>query len=126
MEPARGEHTPHASPPSLWPVGFAVGIAVLLTGVILGWVVAALGALLTLADAPWYAVHAATAPAWGMTPLEDQQLAGLIMWLGVNAFYFMLITIVFLTWATREEAKDGTESLPGRRPAPDTPGSSPT
>ena len=47
MEPPRGEHTPHASPPSLWPVGFAVGIAVLLTGVILGWFVAALGAILT-------------------------------------------------------------------------------
>ena len=48
MEPPRGEHTPHGSPPSLWPVGFAVGIAVLLTGVILGWFVAGLGALLTL------------------------------------------------------------------------------
>jgi putative membrane protein len=42
---------------------------------------AALGALLTLADTPWYAVHAATASTWGLTPLEDQQLAGLIMWI---------------------------------------------
>ncbi len=47
MEPPAGQHRPHAPPPSLWPVGFAVGIAVLLTGVILGWVVVAIGALLT-------------------------------------------------------------------------------
>ena len=48
VEPRGGEQTPHASPPSLWPVGFAVGIAILLTGVILGWFVAALGAILTV------------------------------------------------------------------------------
>jgi Rieske Fe-S protein len=39
---------PHAPPPSLWPVGFAVGIAILLTGVVVGWFVAAIGAALAL------------------------------------------------------------------------------
>ena len=41
----------------------------------------ALGALLTLADAPWYAAHAGTVGAAGLTPLEDQHIAGLIMWI---------------------------------------------
>jgi putative membrane protein len=41
----------------------------------------ALGALLTLAEAPWYPTHAASAAAWNLTAHEDQQLAGLIMWI---------------------------------------------
>lgn len=41
---------------------------------------ALLGALLTLAPAPLYAIHAVAPLAWGFTPLADQQLGGLIMW----------------------------------------------
>ncbi|WP_134727237.1 cytochrome c oxidase assembly protein [Paracoccus luteus] len=41
---------------------------------------ALLGALLTLAPAPMYAIHMAAPLAWGFTPLGDQQLGGLIMW----------------------------------------------
>jgi len=39
-----------------------------------------LGALLTFAPAVLYPVHSAGARAWGLDPLEDQQLAGLLMW----------------------------------------------
>ncbi len=39
-----------------------------------------LGALLTFAPAPLYALHIATTVPWGLTPLTDQQLAGLVMW----------------------------------------------
>jgi Rieske Fe-S protein len=35
--------------PSLWPVGFAVGIAILLLGLIVGWHIVVLGAVLTVA-----------------------------------------------------------------------------
>ena len=34
---------PHLPPPSLWPIGFAAGIACVLTGLVLSWVVAAVG-----------------------------------------------------------------------------------
>jgi putative membrane protein len=44
-----------------------------------------LGALLTLAPAPLYPVHGAGALLWGLDPLQDQQLAGLLMW--VPAFF---------------------------------------
>ncbi len=84
------------------------------------------GAFITVSDPPLYGYYATVPRAWGVDISTDQQFAGLIMWLGVNAFYFLLITIVFLTWATREEAKDRNESLPVRQPAADTPGSSPT
>ncbi|WP_425540700.1 cytochrome c oxidase assembly protein [Rhodoblastus acidophilus] len=40
----------------------------------------ALGALLTLAPHTLFSLHVLSASAWGLTPLEDQQLGGLIMW----------------------------------------------
>jgi Rieske Fe-S protein len=48
VEPHGAEQKPHAPPPSLWPVGFAVGVVVLLAGVVVGWTIAALGAILTV------------------------------------------------------------------------------
>jgi putative membrane protein len=39
-----------------------------------------LGALLTFANVPLFAVHEFTAAAWGLTSLQDQQLGGLLMW----------------------------------------------
>jgi len=46
-----------------------------------------LGALITFAGAPLYLPHLATTMAWGVGPLEDQQLAGLIMWAPAAALY---------------------------------------
>jgi cytochrome c oxidase assembly factor CtaG len=40
-----------------------------------------LGALLLFARRPWFATYRLTAPRFGIDPLEDQQLAGLIMWI---------------------------------------------
>lgn len=39
-----------------------------------------LGAILTFAPAPLYAAHTIAPLSWGLTPLEDQTLGGLIMW----------------------------------------------
>ena len=39
-----------------------------------------LGALLTFAPRGWYSSYAATAPVWGMSAMQDQQIGGLIMW----------------------------------------------
>ena len=46
-----------------------------------------LGALLTFAPSPWYPVFGPGPALWGLTPLEDQQLAGLIMWAPMAAIY---------------------------------------
>jgi putative membrane protein len=46
-----------------------------------------LGAILTFAPEPLYAVHALAPFAWGVTPLEDQQLGGLIMWVPAGIPY---------------------------------------
>ena len=47
MQP-HDEH-PHVPGPSIWPVGFAVGIVVLLIGLIVSWVVSGIGALIAIA-----------------------------------------------------------------------------
>ncbi len=46
-----------------------------------------LGALLTFAGRPLYASHLSTTVAFGMGPLADQQLAGLVMWVPGMAPY---------------------------------------
>ena len=40
--------TPHTPPPSLWPIGFAVGIACILTGLVVSTVVAIVGGVIAL------------------------------------------------------------------------------
>jgi len=49
-----------------------------------------LGALIVFAGQPLYAPHFASTMAWNMTPLEDQQAAGLIMWAPATAAYLLV------------------------------------
>lgn len=46
-----------------------------------------LGMLLTFSRSVWYPTQGSAAAAFGLTPLEDQQLAGLVMWLPGGAIY---------------------------------------
>ena len=48
MEERPGDDRPQLPPPSLWPVGFAVGIVCLLVGLIVSWPAVAVGAVLAL------------------------------------------------------------------------------
>ncbi len=55
-----------------------------------------LGALLVFAPRPLYWVHFESTAAWGLTPLADQQLAGLLMW--VPAMLPYLAVALRLAW----------------------------
>jgi putative membrane protein len=57
-----------------------------------------LGALLTFARLPWYPAYAESAQAWGLTALEDQQLAGLIMWVPAGCMYVIAGLWLFAAW----------------------------
>jgi putative membrane protein len=57
-----------------------------------------LGALIVFATVPLYPVHFASALAWGFTPLADQQLAGLLMW--VPAMLPYLAVGLWCAWAS--------------------------
>ena len=43
-----GQHTPHSPGSSFWPIGFAIGVACLLLGLVISWIVAAIGAGLAI------------------------------------------------------------------------------
>ena len=47
----------------------------------------ALGALLALSPVPWYPTYAGRTLAFGLDPLEDQQLGGLVMWIPAGFAY---------------------------------------
>ncbi len=49
-----------------------------------------LGAILTFAPSPFYVEHIVSAGAFGLSPGEDQQLAGLIMWVPAMLPYLLL------------------------------------
>jgi quinol---cytochrome c reductase iron-sulfur subunit, bacillus type len=48
VEPRQGDNEPHSPSPSIWPVGFAVGIACILTGLIVSRPAAIVGAVIAL------------------------------------------------------------------------------
>jgi cytochrome c oxidase assembly factor CtaG len=64
-----------------------------------------LGALLTFAGRPWYPDYAATTHEWGLTPLEDQQLGGLIMWVPACTVYIVAGLALFAMWMRESERR---------------------
>ncbi len=57
-----------------------------------------LGALIVFASRPLYPVHFASTWPWGFSPLADQQLAGLLMW--VPAILPYLGVGLWLAWSS--------------------------
>jgi len=64
-----------------------------------------LGALLTLSSRAWYPAYAGSTAAWGLTPLEDQQLAGLIMWVPAGAVYLVAALALVAAWLREGERR---------------------
>jgi cytochrome c oxidase assembly factor CtaG len=79
----------------------------------------ALGALLTFAPQPLYPRQALGSAAWGVTPLADQQLAGIVMWVPGGVVYLATAAALLLVWLAEmeAEARAGEEPLPGGRDA---------
>ena len=57
-----------------------------------------LSAMLTFAVSPWYEPYRSTAPLWGLDPLSDQQLAGLIMWIPAGLVYIAAALGLLIRW----------------------------
>ncbi|WP_167784901.1 cytochrome c oxidase assembly protein [Ramlibacter rhizophilus] len=58
----------------------------------------ALGALMTFSRQAWYPLYAQTAPAWGFSAVEDQQLGGLIMWVPGGMVFLAAALALFVAW----------------------------
>lgn len=68
-----------------------------------------LGALLTLSGSVWYSAHLATTGPWGLTPLEDQHVAGVLMWGPAGGAYLLAILWAMRGWL------DASQPRPRRR-----------
>jgi putative membrane protein len=64
---------------------------------------ATIGAVVTFSDQVVYPVYGVTEKLWGMTPLVDQQIAGLEMKILGTLFLWVLVTIRFFQWFHHEE-----------------------
>lgn len=82
----------------------------------------ALGALMAFSQSPWYPRYAALGLApFGLTPVEDQQLAGLLMWIPgglVHAIAALILLAALLRDSARRNAEtsfaEGSDSIPPR------------
>jgi cytochrome c oxidase assembly factor CtaG len=71
-----------------------------------------LGVLLTFSERLWYPLYDATTAPWGLTPLEDQQLAGLIMWVPAGVSYLIATLGLAATWLKESAARPVFQSYP--------------
>lgn len=92
-------------PPSRRRAARGAGILLLVATAMQGGLLAA---MLVFADRPWYASYATSPVRWGFSPLEDQQLAGAIMWVPAGTVYLAAATALFLAWIRRPRERPTT------------------
>jgi putative membrane protein len=64
-----------------------------------------LGALLTFSPHVWYPLYERTSTTFGLTPLEDQQLAGLLMWVPAGVTFVAGGLYFFAAWLKESERR---------------------
>ena len=76
-----------------------------------------LGALLTVSPHAWYAPYQAHPHPSGLTPLEDQQLAGLLMWIPAGLTFVAGALFLFAAWLRQSDRASRFKSAPMLRPS---------
>jgi putative membrane protein len=88
--------------------GYGVSAACLFATSLIG---GALGALMSLSSSPWYADYAAMGMTGiGLDPVDDQRLAGLIMWIPGGAVHAIAALALAYKWLKASEG--GHAALP--------------
>jgi putative membrane protein len=65
-----------------------------------------LGVVLAFAQRPLFQWHFLTTAAWGLTPLQDQQLGGTLMWVpGIVLFLWTAIRSIDRMWKSMERER---------------------
>jgi putative membrane protein len=65
----------------------------------------ALGALLTFSIVLWYPAYAQTTQPWGLTPLQDQQLGGVLMWVPSGIVFIVIGLALFAKWLRESDRR---------------------
>lgn len=64
---------------------------------------AAVSAPITLATEVIYPWYLEGPHPWGLTPLSDQVLGGLLMWVGAGLYFMCVFSVMFFRWAQRDD-----------------------
>ena len=75
-----------------------------------------LAALLTFASTPWYPTYSTRTQGWNVSPLDDQRLAGLIMWLPSGLVYLGVALVLMLNWVGGDHSAEAVDRVPTHRP----------
>ena len=67
-----------------------------------GFPMTAVAAMITGAETLLYPFYAAAPRLYGLTPVADQRLGGLLMWVPAGTVPLIAFTIVFFRWAATE------------------------
>jgi len=92
---------PRASYPTQLIYLFALGLPMSLAG-----------ALITLSEQVLYPFYAGAPRVWGLAPLADQQLGGLLMWVVGTIYLWVAASVVWFRWSAREESGDVERAVP--------------
>ena len=75
------------------------------------------GSFVTNSRTLLYPFYADAPRVWGLSPLDDQKLGGLIMWVIGGVYLLLVFSAVFFAWARAEGVHDDV-AVPVRRPRP--------
>jgi putative membrane protein len=56
---------------------------------------------ITYSDNLLYPAYASAPRLWGITPMDDQLIGGLIMWIPGGLVFFAVISVIFFRWQAR-------------------------
>ena len=80
----------------------------------------AVAAPITLANSVLYMFYMGGVHPLGLTPMADQVLGGLIMWIGQGVYIMFVFTAIFYRWSLTDDQEEpplNREPIPGLRPA---------
>ncbi|MDP8968918.1 MAG: cytochrome c oxidase assembly protein, partial [Actinomycetota bacterium] len=75
---------------------------------------AALSVHMALLPLPLYPVYDDTTAAWGLTLLQDQQVAGMLMWVPGTIVYLVAGAALFVAWLRADEHANLAQARRGR------------
>jgi len=79
---------------------------------LLGIPMSVTGALITLSDSVLYPFYAAAPRVWGLSPLEDQQIGGLLMWVLGGLMLWIVMSVVWFRYSVWDQRGDAETQVP--------------
>lgn len=79
---------------------------------LLGIPMSVTGALITLSDSVLYPFYAAAPRVGGLSPLADQQIGGLLMWVLGGLMLWLVMTVIWFRYSVWDERTDAETKVP--------------